>query len=174
MAKEKNCGSFCNRGLVGSDGTRTLEHFSFTVGTIASYDFGSFGRGYPVPGTVQIQAFTLKPGDMVPWHYHKVLSYVILARGTLTETHVVAPGECHFEELSAGSAFRRDAWRGAHRQNTGNDAAVVWWSTVFPQSDGIARFVPQFESGGIHPVEARRTASDLARSAAVDPQLPST
>ena len=62
-----------------------LSNISFTLGTTANYDFGAFGPGYPVPGTIQIQSFVMKPGDTIPWHYHKGVSYVILSRGTLTE-----------------------------------------------------------------------------------------
>src|SRR5215470_10107517 len=111
-----------------------LSNISFTLGTIASYDFGAFGPGYPVPGTIQIQAFVMKPGDTVPWHYHKGVSYVILSRGTLTEQHLVEPvGAVHSVT------------------NTGNDVAVIWWATIFPQSDGIAQFSPEFKSGGVYP-----------------------
>jgi hypothetical protein len=81
-----------------------LSSISFNIGTIASYDFGGFGPGFPVPGTMQIQTFTLKPGETIPWHFHKGVSYVILSRGTLTEQHLVAPAQCASEELTAGSA----------------------------------------------------------------------
>ena len=154
MSRKRRIAAVLVTGVLLAATALALSNISFNVGTIASYDFGSFGPGYPVPGTVQIQAFILKPGDMVPWHYHKALSYVILARGTLTETHVVAPGQCQSEELSAGSAFVETPGAVHTVKNTGNDSALVWWSTVFPQSDGIARFLPQFESGGIYPVEA--------------------
>ena len=38
--------------------------FAFAIilnfqGTVASYDFGGFGPGHPVPGTVEIQAFNM-------------------------------------------------------------------------------------------------------------------
>src|SRR5271157_1556117 len=56
-----------------------LSSISFKIGTVASYDFGGYGPGYPIPGTIQLQAFTLKPGDIIPWHYHKGVSYVILS-----------------------------------------------------------------------------------------------
>ena len=64
-----------------------LASFSFNIGTVASYDFGGFGPGFPIPGTIQIQRFTLKPGDTIPWHFHKGVSYVVLSRGTLTGEH---------------------------------------------------------------------------------------
>jgi quercetin dioxygenase-like cupin family protein len=138
--------------LVGT--ALALSNISFTTGAVASYDFGSFGPGYPVPGTVQIQAFTLKPGDTIPWHYHKALSYVILARGTLTEQHAIAPSQCASEELTAGSAFVEPPGLVHSVTNTGNDAAVIWWATVFPESDGITPFSPAFHSGGVYPAAA--------------------
>ena len=128
-----------------------LSNIAFTLGTIASYDFGAFGPGYPVPGTIQIQAFNMKPGDTIPWHYHKGVSYVILSHGTLTEQHLVGPDQCESEELSAGSAFVEPAGLVHSVTNTGNDVAVIWWATIFPQSDGIAQFSPEFKSGGVYP-----------------------
>jgi quercetin dioxygenase-like cupin family protein len=130
-----------------------MSSISFQLGTVASYDFGSFGPGYPIPGTVQIQAFTMRPGDTVPWHYHKGVSYVILSRGTLTEQHVVGPGQCASEELSAGSAFVEPPGLVHSVTNTGKEVAVIWWATVFPESDGIAQFSPEFKSGGVYPAD---------------------
>lgn len=128
-----------------------LSGISFTLGTVAAYDFEGFGPGHPIPGTVQIQAFTMKPGDTVPWHYHKGPSYVILERGTLTEQHVVGPNQCVSEEVTAGNAFIEPPGLVHTVTNSGNDAAVIWWATVFPQSDGIAEFTPAFKSGGVYP-----------------------
>ena len=137
--------------LVGT--ARALSNISFTTGTAASYDFGGFGPGYAVPGTVQIQAFSLKPGDTIPWHFHKGPSYVILARGTLTEEHVVAPGQCDAEQLTAGSAFVEPPGLVHTVTNSGSDVAIIWWSTVFPESDGIVQFTPAFASGGVYPAQ---------------------
>ena len=128
-----------------------LSSISFKIGTVASYDFGGYGPGYPIPGTIQIQAFTMKPGDIVPWHYHKGVSYVILAHGTLTEQHLVGPDQCASEEVTAGSAFVESPAQVHTITNTGNDFAVIWWATVFPKDDGIVHFSPEFKSGGIYP-----------------------
>jgi quercetin dioxygenase-like cupin family protein len=128
-----------------------LATISFTLGTVASYDFGSFGPGYPVPATMQIEAFTMRPGDTIPWHFHKATSYVILARGTLTEQHVIGPDQCASVELSAGSAFVEGPGEVHTVTNTGKDVAVIWWSTVFPKDDGIVQFSPEFKSGGVYP-----------------------
>jgi ribosomal protein L27 len=131
-----------------------LSNISLTLGTIASFDFGAFGPGYPVPGTIQIHAFTMNPGDAIPWHYHKGTSYVILARGTLTEQHLVGPDQCASEEVAAGSAFVESPGEIHTVTNTGSGRAVIWWATIFPKSDGIVRFSPEFEAGGVYFVNA--------------------
>jgi len=130
-----------------------LSNISFTTGTTASFDFGSFGPGYPIPGTVQIQAFNLAPGESIPWHFHKATSYVVLARGTLTEQHVTGANQCDSEEFAAGTAFVEPPGAVHTVTNTGNDAALIWWATVFPQSDGVVRFKPSFKTGGVYPAE---------------------
>ena len=119
-----------------------VSNIIFKLGTVASYDFGAYGPGYPVPGTIQIQGFRMDPGETVPWHYHKGLSYVILSRGTLTEEHVVGPNQCASEELSAGSAFVECPNQVHSVTNTGKGIAVVWWATIYPASDA---------PGGIYP-----------------------
>src|SRR5262249_6474506 len=128
-----------------------LSDISFTLGTIASYDFGGFGPGYSVPGTIQIQAFVMKRGDTIPWHYHKGVSYVILSHGTLTEQHLVGPDQCESEELSAGSALFTPADLVHSVTTPGNDVVVIWWATISPQSAGIAHFSPELKSGGFYP-----------------------
>ena len=131
-----------------------LANFSFTVGEVASYDFGGFGPGYPIPALMQIEGLTLKPGESITWHYHKATSYVILARGTLTEQHIVGPGQCSSVELNAGSAFIENPGEVHTVSNTGTDTAVIWWSTVFPKKDGIQHFSNEFKSGGVYIVSA--------------------
>lgn len=126
--------------LVGT--ALAITNIAFKLGTIASYDFGGYGPGYPVPGTIQIQGFKMQPGETVPWHYHKGMSYVILSHGTLTETHQIGADQCTSEELTAGGAFVETAGQVHTVSNTGKDTAVIWWATVYPQSDG---------PGGIYP-----------------------
>jgi quercetin dioxygenase-like cupin family protein len=130
-----------------------LEDISFITGTTASYDFGGFGPGFPIPGTVQIQAFTVAQGETIPWHFHKATSYVVLARGTLTEQHVSGPNQCDSEEVAAGSAFIEPAGAVHTVTNTGRGSALIWWATVFPESDGVAPFTPSFKSGGVYPAD---------------------
>jgi len=131
-----------------------LSNITLKLGTVASYDFGGYGPGFPVPGAIQIHAFTMNPGDSLPFHYHKGVSYVILARGTLTEQHLVGPDQCASEELTAGSAFVESPGQVHNVTNTGNDLAVIWWATIFPKSDGVVRFSDEFKAGGVYLVAA--------------------
>src|SRR5215467_1111315 len=121
-----------------------LSNIALKLGTVASDDFGGYGPGYPVPGTVQIHAFTLNPGDSIPWHYHKGVSFVMLAHGSVTEQHVVGANQCESEELTAGSAFVESPGAVHHVTNPGSNVAVIWWATIFPQSDGIVQ--PDFDT----------------------------
>jgi quercetin dioxygenase-like cupin family protein len=138
--------------LVGS--AFALSNITLQLGTIPSYDFGTSGPGYPVPGTVQIHAFTMNPGDEIPWHIHKGVSYVILSRGTITEEHQVGADQCASEQFSKGTAFVEGPGQVHTVKNTGTDTAVIWWATVFPKSDGIVQFGPGFKVGGVYPVAA--------------------
>jgi quercetin dioxygenase-like cupin family protein len=56
--------------------------------------------------------------------------------------------------LKAGSAFIENPGEVHTVTNTGNNVAVIWWSTVFPQQDGITQFTPDFKSGGVYVVDA--------------------
>jgi hypothetical protein len=129
-----------------------LSNISFNIGTVASYDFGGYGPGFPIPATIQIQTFKLNPGETITWHFHKGVSYVILLRGTLTEQHLVGSSQCALEEETTGSAFVEAPGQVHSVTNTGQDVAVISWATVFPKRDGIVQFNPEFKSGGIYPV----------------------
>jgi len=113
-------------------------------GTVADYDFGAFGPGYPVPGTVQIQALTFKPGDVVPFHFHKGLSYVILVKGNLTEQELEGQNACGpINQFAAGTAFVETPGRIHSVTNPGPGAAIIYWATIFPKDDpdGPTKFV---------------------------------
>ena len=125
-----------------------LSNISLTLGSTV-YDFGDG----PIPATVQIHVFTMKPGDTIPWHFHKAPSYVILKRGTLTEQHFdPQTGRCDSEQVTAGDAFVEPPGLVHTITNTGHRDAVISWSTVFPESDGVVEFTPSFKVGGVYPV----------------------
>jgi quercetin dioxygenase-like cupin family protein len=126
-----------------------LSNISLTLGS-TEYDFGD---GHPIPATVQIHVFTMKPGDAIPWHFHKAPSYVILKRGTLTEQHYdQQTGQCFSEQVTEGNAFVEPPGLVHTITNNGNGDAIIWWSTVFPESDGVVEFSPSFKVGGVYPV----------------------
>ena len=81
-------------------------------------------------------------------------SYVILAHGKLTEEHLAGPHQCASEEFTSGAAFVEGPGQVHSVKNTGSNVAVIWWATVFPQSDGIVDFAPGFKAGGVYVVPA--------------------
>jgi len=129
--------------LVALVGSAAALSIMFTMqGTVASYDFGGFGPGFNIPGTVQIQAFTMKPGDVFPWHYHKGQAYVIIAKGNLTEQELIGENQCSAPETAgAGAALVEPPGRIHTVSNPGPDAAIVYWATVFPKGDSASTFV---------------------------------
>lgn len=105
-------------------------------GTVKAYDFGGFGPGHDTAGTVEIQAFTLDPGENVPWHYHKGLSYIVLVQGNLTEQELTRDGTCGAPQtLRRGAAFVETPGRWHTVTNTSNNKAVLFWSTIYPKDD---------------------------------------
>jgi len=84
-----------------------------------------------VTACLQIQGFKMNPGEIVSWHYHKGVSYVILVPGTLTEQHVIGPEQCGAEEVTAGSAFVENPGQVHNVTNTGKEAAVIWVRRTF-------------------------------------------
>lgn len=117
--------------------------FMYTFeGSVASYDFGTFGPGYPVPATVQIQSFTLKPGDVFPWHYHKGQAFVVIVKGQLTEQELIGPNQCTAPATApAGAGLVEEPGRVHTVSNPGPGAAIVYWATVYPQGGSPINFV---------------------------------
>jgi len=66
---------------------------------------------------------------------------------------VAGPNQCDSEEVAAGSAFIEPAGAVHTVTNTGRGSALIWWATVFPESDGVAPFTPSFKSGGVYPAD---------------------
>jgi quercetin dioxygenase-like cupin family protein len=130
----------------------------FTLGTLPNppgYDFGSdtvSGTYIGVqPTTVQFHTFAMRPGETVPWHYHKALAYAVLERGTLTETHLNSDGTCSSPvTFSTGAGFVEEPYEVHTVTNTGKDSALVTWATAFPEQDEPVALLPQFKTGGIN------------------------
>lgn len=119
-------------GLIGT--AAAFSSLFLFQGAVASYDFGAFGG--VGPGTVEISAFTMKPGDVIPFHYHKGLSYVLVVRGNVTEQELNPDGSCGpVNQDAAGTAFVEPAGKVHTVANPGHGAAIIYWATVFPQGD---------------------------------------
>ena len=135
-----------------------FSNVSFTLGTIPNppgYDFGTdtvSGTYIGVqPTTVQFHTFTMKPGETVPWHYHKALAYVVLERGSLTETHLNSDGTCSSPiTFSAGTGFVEEPYEVHTVTNSGKGSALITWATAFPAEDEPIALSPQFTVGGIN------------------------
>lgn len=110
----------------------------FVSGTVDAYDFGTVHGQYIgiQPAFIVIEGFTMRRGDTVGWHYHKGQSYVIIAHGRVTEQDFI-DGQCSSRQDTAGSAFVEPPGQIHNVTNNGPGVAIIWWATVFPQSDGI-------------------------------------
>ena len=106
--------------------------------TLDAYDFGTVHGQYIgiQPAFVVIEGFTMRPGDTVGWHYHKGQSYVLLAMGTVIEQDYIN-GQCTSRQDHAGDAFVEPPGQIHNVTNDGPGVAIIWWVTVFPQSDGL-------------------------------------
>jgi len=111
----------------------------FKSGTVDAYDFGTVHGEYIGirPAFVVIEGFTMRPGDSVGWHYHKGTSYIIIANGTITEQDVEQNTNCSSRQDTGGSAFVEPPGKIHNVTNNGPGVAIIWWATIFPQSDGI-------------------------------------
>lgn len=90
-------------------------------------------RNYTGPATVEVQALSLDPGELVPWHYHVGLTYAILTSGTVTST--TACGKT--ETFKAGAGFVESPGLIHTVTNVGSGKAVFYWATVYPDMKGV-------------------------------------
>jgi len=102
-------------------------------GTIDSFAF----PGSPGPANAETVGLTLKPGDVIPWHYHPGPAYVIVTRGTLTEDD----GCGQVREFGAGSAFSEEPGHIHQVSNLGHGSVSLYFTAVFPVGSEDAVFV---------------------------------
>ncbi len=105
-------------------------------GTIDSFSFPEFPE-LNGPATAEMVGLTLKPGDVIPWHYHQGPAYVIVSRGTLTEDD----GCGQVRQFAAGTAFSEEPGHIHQVSNQGHRAVVIYFATVFPVDSQDAIFV---------------------------------
>jgi quercetin dioxygenase-like cupin family protein len=89
------------------------------------------------PANAEMVGLTLKPGDVIPWHYHQGPAYVIVSRGTLTEDD----GCGQVRQFGPGSAFSEEPGHVHQVSNQGPGAVVFYFTAVFPAGSQDAIFV---------------------------------
>ena len=133
-------------------GVLTGAAFAFATflnvqGTVDRYDFGSFGQGYPIPGTIEIQGFNMQPGDVVPWFLGTTIRDCRMwwwSGGNPIEQEVSGINQCSVPTQDRpGAAFIEPPGRIHTLYNPGPGSAQIFWATVFPKGDpdGDAVFV---------------------------------
>lgn len=115
-------------------GSLNLNHYTGFDAPIM-YFTGNYGelRNYSGPATVEVQALSLDPGEVVPWHYHVGLTYAVLASGTVTST--TACGKT--ETFHAGAGFVESPGLIHTVKNVGSGEAVFYWATVYPDMKDV-------------------------------------
>jgi quercetin dioxygenase-like cupin family protein len=108
-------------------------------GTIDSFTFPAtvFSPERTLPAQAEMIGFTLKPGEVVPFHYHEAPSFVIVTKGTLTEDD----GCGNIVEHRAGSAFTEEPGHVHEVRNEGPGAVFVYFSDIYPTGSTDAIFV---------------------------------
>lgn len=105
-------------------------------GTIDSFTFPEFPQ-FNGPANAEMVGLTLKPGDVIPWHYHQGPAYVIVSRGTLTEDD----GCGQVRQFGAGSAFNEEPGHIHQVSNQSRGAVVLYFAAVYPVDSQDAIFV---------------------------------
>ena len=74
------------------------------------------------PATVTVRTLTVKPGEVVPWHYHSGHAFNVVKSGTLT----LEDGCGRVHTLSPGQGFEAFDGRVHRPQNLGDTDVVVY------------------------------------------------
>ena len=81
------------------------------------------------PATVTVRTLTIKPGEMLAWHYHPGYAFNVIKSGTLT-TEDGCGGE---ELLTPGQAFEETEGRVHRAKNLGTEDVLVYNTFIVPQ-----------------------------------------
>lgn len=87
-----------------------------SVGTIPH------SRLFDGPATVTVRTLTVKPGEVVPWHYHPGHAFNVVKSGTLT----LEDGCGRVQTLSPGQGFEAIDGRVHRPKNVGDTDVVVY------------------------------------------------
>ncbi len=109
------------------------------VGTIPNSEF------FDGPATVTVRTLTIRPGEVLAWHYHPGYAYNVVSSGTLT----VEDGCGGEETLTAGqasSAFEELDGRVHRAKNLSHtDEVVVYNTFIVPQGKPTTVNIPNNE-----------------------------
>jgi quercetin dioxygenase-like cupin family protein len=83
------------------------------------------------PATVTVRTLTIKPGEVLPWHYHPGYAFNVVKSGTLTVEDGCGDGD---ETLTPGQAFEEMDGRVHRAKNLSATEDVVVYNTfIMPQ-----------------------------------------
>jgi len=83
------------------------------------------------PATVTVRTLTIKPGEVLPWHYHPGYAFNVVKSGTLTVEDGCGGGE---ETLTPGQAFEELEGHVHRAKNLSATEDVVVYNTfIVPQ-----------------------------------------
>jgi quercetin dioxygenase-like cupin family protein len=99
-----------------------LSTVRLALGTIASSQL------FDGPADVAISQITMQPGDVIPWHYHPGLAYVVVKSGSITEDEGCGGSEV----FNAGQALEEPIPRVHQVRNTGSVPAELYSTVIVP------------------------------------------
>jgi quercetin dioxygenase-like cupin family protein len=109
------------------------------------------------PATVTVRTLTLKPGEVLAWHYHPGYAYNVVKSGTLT----VEDGCGGEETLTSGQAFEEMDGRVHRAKNLITTEDVVVYNTfIVPQGKPTTVNIPGNERRCGPPIDANECKDD--------------
>ncbi|MDQ2936908.1 MAG: cupin domain-containing protein [Acidobacteriota bacterium] len=105
------------------------------VGTIQD------SRLFDGPATVTVRTLTIRPGEVLAWHYHPGYAFNVVKSGTLT----VEDGCGGEETLTPGQAFEEMDGRVHRAKNLGSTDVVVYNTFIMPQGKPTTVNIPSNE-----------------------------
>ena len=108
-----------------------------SVGTI------SHSQLFDGPATVTVRTLTVKPGEVVPWHYHPGHAFNVVKSGTLT----LEDGCGRVQTLSPGQGFEAIDGRVHRPKNLGDTDVVVYDVFVLREGEPTTVNLPERRCG---------------------------
>ena len=123
-------------GVIGYAATTNL----LAVGTIPESEF------FDGPATVTVRTLTLKPGEVLAWHYHPGYAFNVVTHGTLTvEDGCGAEQTLQSTDIAtnpANPAFEETDGRVHRAKNLGTEDVIVYNTFIVPQGKPTTVNIP--------------------------------